>query len=105
MKKGYWALIIIVLLIALFYFFNPLCEFNRIGSSYKPKGDCNTCNCGFFGLPMCTKIGCLSDMFPEDCVEYFDGCNTCTRYEDDEWVCTEKACTVREEPKCTKYKE
>lgn len=108
MKRGYWILIIILVLIALYYFFNPFCEFHRIGSGYKPKGDCNTCSCGLFGQGLCTMMNCvlseeqMLELF--DCIKYFDGCNTCT-LQDDGWVCTEKACIFNKEPECLEYKE
>jgi len=41
---------------------------------------------------------------PESCIEWFDGCNSCSRVEGIP-VCTQKACDNYKEFKCTKWKE
>lgn len=38
-----------------------------------------------------------------NCKKYFDGCNTCAVVDGKITACTEKACGVYQEPKCTEY--
>ena len=42
---------------------------------------------------------------PESCLEWFDGCNSCSRDAEGLPVCTEKACDTYKAFKCTKWKE
>jgi len=43
---------------------------------------------------------------PKSCLEWFDGCNDCSRSTDDTaHICTEKLCNNYKEFKCTKWKE
>jgi hypothetical protein len=46
-----------------------------------------------------------SNIINEDCITWFDGCNTCTIDEDGITVCTERYCYPEdyEEPKCLDY--
>ena len=43
------------------------------------------------------------EIISEDCMHFFDGCNSCSRVEWEEWVaaCTMMYCEVYEEPRCT----
>ena len=58
-KKSWIILITVVIFVFLFlYFFNPLCNFNRVGSSFPAGDDCNTCSClVLFGS--CTEKACF----------------------------------------------
>ncbi|MBI1969853.1 hypothetical protein HYS48_04115 [Candidatus Woesearchaeota archaeon] len=40
---------------------------------------------------------------PADCTSWFDGCNTCEVVNGQIRVCTKKACTIYEKPKCLVY--
>ena len=43
---------------------------------------------------------------PNSCLEWFDGCNSCSRTEKESLpICTEKLCKVYKKFKCTKWKE
>lgn len=42
---------------------------------------------------------------PESCLEWFDGCNSCSRGAESIPLCTEKACDTYKAFKCTKWKE
>lgn len=41
------------------------------------------------------------EIISEDCQHFFDGCNSCSKSEDWEAICTKMFCEVYEEPKCT----
>jgi len=41
----------------------------------------------------------------ENCLSWFDGCNTCTVENGRIHMCTEQECTVYSEPKCLEYNE
>jgi hypothetical protein len=59
--------------------------------------------------PTCEFEACPNyeeeDEIPEDCIKWFDGCNTCEVDDGEIMACTEKECIVKEDPKCEKYKE
>ena len=43
---------------------------------------------------------------PESCLEWFDGCNSCSRGADETApICTKKRCSIEKEFECTKWKE
>jgi len=54
------ALLIIIIIGVLFYFFNPNCDFNRTGSTKSASDGCNSCQCTFGGYA-CTLLGCLTE--------------------------------------------
>jgi hypothetical protein len=83
---------------------------------------CNTCTIDKDGTSLCTLLYCNpedydepkclvywdvsedreSNRMYEDCITWFDGCNTCTRDEDGIIMCTERYCNPEdyEESKC-----
>jgi len=72
MRKLFWVLIVLVLI--LFLFFNPLCGFHGI-IPYTAEDGCNTCQCFFIPLG-CTETGCFNALFEEAeliCQGYCDG--------------------------------
>ena len=53
-----------------------------------------------------SKINTIPTPVPDNCLEWFDGCNNCGRVSDEGIpVCTEKHCETYGEFKCTKWKE
>jgi hypothetical protein len=43
--------------------------------------------------------------YPENCIHWFDGCNECRIYEENQIQCTTAFCEFYEEPKCLQYED
>jgi len=98
MKKRWWIISIIAVILILLFLFYPLCGFKMLGSQY--KDDCNTCGCTLLG-PVCTLLGCLDcvkegetgNIFDEEaCCEGLDSkskydLDSCIALPNDEFTC------------------
>lgn len=71
--------------------YSNLCEVNKEGADFLHAGECGT-----------TMV---NPSIPNKCVQWYDGCNTCSVENGKISMCTERACLQNEEPYCMQYKD
>ena len=83
-------IIVFLIILILFYFFNPVCDFQRIGGKYSAGDECNICLCSIKGF-ICTNLECedignnILSEFEELCSWEPGDCDTECVYEDDRY--------------------
>ena len=97
--KGLIFFVILAMLILIaYYFYNPACNFQRVGNKYPAIDDCNICLCTLKGF-ICTNLDCknikgtIASEFEELCNWEPGNCDRACSYPEGKYFFIKEAAT------------